>query len=186
MEDGQDTGHKRNCRIRFVMYTSKCKVCSKNKFYKNGNSFRLCKDKPCRSCANSLSQGGKGSCIPIDGKKKCAECKTTKKTSEFYTRPDGSVHTYCKVCAHKKSLKYNQTYYRYAIYGISKEEFDRLVLLQNSKCSICGKKSKLNIDHNHSTGKFRGLLCRECNLALGLVEENIDTLKEMIEYLRGR
>ena len=56
-------------------------------------------------------------------------------------------------------------------------------------CAICGKhqanlKQTMNVDHNHKTGKIRGLLCHNCNLLLGFAEENIQTLKNAINYLK--
>lgn len=53
-------------------------------------------------------------------------------------------------------------------------------------CQICGKEDErraLSIDHNHSTEKVRGLLCDKCNRALGFFCDNIDNLKNAIEYL---
>ena len=64
---------------------------------------------------------------------------------------------------------------------------------QGKGCAICGRaetyknktgrSKKLSIDHNHETGMVRGLLCAKCNFALGFVEENINTLQNMIKYL---
>lgn len=71
-------------------------------------------------------------------------------------------------------------------YGITLEDYDVLLRSQNSVCAICSKKEKtklLAIDHNHTTGVIRGLLCSKCNTALGLVEENIDILTSMKLYL---
>lgn len=54
-------------------------------------------------------------------------------------------------------------------------------------CEVCGKKGKgrngITLDHNHTTGKFRGWLCSNCNTALGLVKENAQTLQALIKYL---
>lgn len=69
------------------------------------------------------------------------------------------------------------------------EEIDlvRLVDKQKGKCFICGKdldkRKDLCVDHCHTTGKIRGLLCRDCNFALGLFKNNIYSLKKAIEYL---
>ena len=63
-------------------------------------------------------------------------------------------------------------------------------------CEICGKPEtathksgtviSLSLDHCHETNKFRGWLCGKCNKALGMVQDNIDTLGKMIEYLKER
>ena len=66
---------------------------------------------------------------------------------------------------------------------------------QNFKCAICGKtETKLNprthqprdlaVDHCHKTNKVRALLCSGCNLTLGHIDDNIDTLVRMIDYLK--
>ena len=50
-------------------------------------------------------------------------------------------------------------------------------------CQICGLWKKLHVDHNHATQYFRGMLCRECNLGLGLFSENIVSLQNAVAYL---
>ncbi len=77
----------------------------------------------------------------------------------------------------------------YKKYGISLLEYNKILSKQDECCSICGKhqslfKKKLMVDHNHSTGQVRGLLCSKCNIGLGYVEESIQILENMIKYLR--
>ncbi len=56
--------------------------------------------------------------------------------------------------------------------------------VQKGNCFLCKEHKKvLYIDHNHITNKIRKLLCRECNSTLGLIKENTNTLKNMIQYL---
>jgi len=74
-------------------------------------------------------------------------------------------------------------------HGITIEEYDKLLAAQNGICVICGlppNSKKLSVDHNHETGKIRGLLCKSCNRALGLVYESVDILAKMINYLETR
>ena len=80
------------------------------------------------------------------------------------------------------------------LYGITPEEYDRMNLEQDGKCAICGnpedsfqngKRDRLSVDHNHSTGKVRKLLCHRCNTAIGLVAENTETLRSMISYIEN-
>ena len=59
---------------------------------------------------------------------------------------------------------------------------------QNGKCAICATtehrgRGNFYVDHDHSTGKIRGLLCNPCNIALGMFRDSIDTLKKAISYL---
>jgi len=70
-------------------------------------------------------------------------------------------------------------------YGITLEERDTMYDNQNGCCSICNTPQEtLCIDHNHITGTVRGMLCTPCNLALGWVRDDINTLENMIEYLK--
>lgn len=52
-------------------------------------------------------------------------------------------------------------------------------------CEICGNSGKICFDHDHETGKFRGWICSHCNLVLGLMKDNVNTLEVMVEYLRS-
>lgn len=74
-------------------------------------------------------------------------------------------------------------------FGLSIEEYDKIFIKQNGNCSICGiNRSKLNrnlaVDHNHSTGKIRDLLCTKCNTILGGANDDINILQKAIIYLR--
>lgn len=68
-------------------------------------------------------------------------------------------------------------------YGITPEQYDAMVLAQDSKCSICFKKTKLVIDHDHSTGKIRELLCNNCNGGIGYLRDSLINLKNAVNYL---
>lgn len=67
-----------------------------------------------------------------------------------------------------------------------------MLIEQNHQCKICsikfdsipGRLSKPVIDHDHSTGKVRGLVCHPCNVCMGLAKDNVQTLQKMIEYLK--
>ncbi len=52
-----------------------------------------------------------------------------------------------------------------------------------SQCELCGRGGKICFDHDHTTGKFRGWICQNCNSALGMIKDNVQTLKLMIEYI---
>ncbi len=74
-------------------------------------------------------------------------------------------------------------------YGITLEEFNKMLIQQQNKCYICfvhideTQKKQLCIDHCHNSGKIRKLLCTKCNTALGLVGENKEILYKMINYI---
>lgn len=79
-------------------------------------------------------------------------------------------------------------------FGITFEQYESMRVEQNNKCAICklpesrilsksGKISDLAVDHCHKTGKVRGLLCGDCNTALGLLKDNLITINNAIAYL---
>lgn len=69
-------------------------------------------------------------------------------------------------------------------YGITLEFVNKLKVKQNNKCKLCEKETKLLVDHCHTTGKIRGLLCNKCNVALGSFKDNIEVLQKAIDYLK--
>ncbi len=75
-------------------------------------------------------------------------------------------------------------------FGITVAQYDAMLVAQGGCCRLCksttpGQKRKVHfmVDHCHTTGKIRGLLCHPCNVALGLFKDNITTLKEAQRYL---
>lgn len=86
---------------------------------------------------------------------------------------------------YKKTRNYKNSAYKY-LYKITLDEYENLYFLQNGKCKICYKEKemrKLCVDHDHSTGKIRGLLCDTCNRGLGYFKDNPLFLKNAIKYL---
>jgi len=65
--------------------------------------------------------------------------------------------------------------YRWRTYGITRPQYDKLVIDANGVCQICGAersgKRVLSIDHDHKTGAVRGLLCSRCNGCVGVLEQ---------------
>ena len=69
-------------------------------------------------------------------------------------------------------------------YGITQEQFDGMVLAQNGRCAICKKAPKVfSIDHCHSNGQVRGLLCNKCNVAIGLLNDDTEVIASAARYL---
>ncbi len=71
-------------------------------------------------------------------------------------------------------------------YGMTPADYKRMLADQNGCCAICGTEARhhLHVDHDHTTGLVRGLLCRGCNNALGNVNDSIERLESAIRYLR--
>ena len=92
----------------------------------------------------------------------------------------------CYTATHKKETK-NLNLKR--CYGITIEQYDQMFNVQEGKCKVCGKdqselKQPLSVDHNHTTGKVRGLLCPNCNTILGHAKDDTDILQKVINYLK--
>lgn len=72
-------------------------------------------------------------------------------------------------------------------YGLTAETFKRMTEEQGGRCAICRRQpdeqKRLVVDHCHTTGRVRGLLCGQCNCMLGNAKDNTDTLKQAIHYL---
>ena len=74
------------------------------------------------------------------------------------------------------------------LYGITRDEFFAMVLAQGDGCAICGEVppagKALTVDHDHVTGRFRGLLCNGCNAGIGNLQEQPEILEQALLYLR--
>lgn len=102
----------------------------------------------------------------------------------------------CTVCAANRSAKYysnnvlkhKQNGVRNHLkrtYGLTLEDMKELLELQNNRCVTCLTEfvTTPHVDHCHTTGRIRGLLCGCCNRSLGLLKENPETLRRMMDYI---
>lgn len=78
-------------------------------------------------------------------------------------------------------------HWRKTVYGITAVEFGVMMVKQGNRCAICKTSfdSTPCVDHDHNTGKVRGLLCRACNSALGLLKDSHANLLAAIQYLHN-
>lgn len=92
--------------------------------------------------------------------------------------------------------KYGEKYKDYNInchykskYNITLEDYNTILALQDGKCAICGTtkstgiSERFHVDHCHTTGKVRGLLCHDCNTGIGKLKDDIKLLTKALEYL---
>lgn len=172
------------------------KICSKCKEEKSLSAYHkdsYAKDgkSPCCKNCHSLRKYGrphneirsKYKSIEFeDGTKLCTKCNLAKPKDDFYFVTHKNCYkSYCKICENNVRFK--------RIYNLSDKEFDDVMLRkENNKCEICGNENangkQLHLDHNHDTGKVRGVLCTNCNLSIGLLKEDIDKLEKIIYYLK--
>jgi hypothetical protein len=115
--------------------------------------------------------------------KPCARCGKNK-------GPKFCDKKYCYRCtsAVKKDSSNKAHRARVAkVYGIEPEDYDRLYAAQDGRCAICrratGKTRRLSVDHDHATGKVRGLLCRPCNQMLGHARDDPDFFMRAVQFL---
>lgn len=136
--------------------------------------------------------------------RKCAVCKQYKLRKYYYNcsaKLDGISYR-CKYCDDlaramwaknnpekaRESSKFRSIKNRF---GLTKEQYNKMLVKQNYKCKICltdNPKTYNNIsfciDHCHKTNKVRSLLCSRCNRCLGFLKEDIQLLKNMIQYIK--
>lgn len=135
--------------------------------------------------------------------KTCQSCKIKKESSQFgiLRKNNDGLRDVCKGCRKIRGRIYrnnNPSIIKGVIisqwqkeFGISREEALFLYSIKRkASCYICGYdgKQKLHCDHDHRTGKFRGLLCSNCNKALGYLKDslkNIDNAKKYLKHSPG-
>lgn len=96
--------------------------------------------------------------------------------------------------ARKYSREAQRRHHLRSKYGLSVEEYDALLHQQGGVCAICGRPEtkhnqhgpcRLAVDHDHETGRVRGLLCSECNTGLGKFKDDETLIRRALDYLAG-
>ena len=127
--------------------------------------------------------------------KTCSKCLENKDVSAFEKDPrvKSGLKASCRTCTNLARKKYYHTdEYRnrhLKKFGITTEDYNQMMKEQDYKCACCGKteqenKKRLAVDHCHRTGQVRKLLCHNCNIALGLVNDDESILISLLSYLR--
>ena len=132
----------------------------------------------------------------------CRVCNTDKPEEEFGTRrwkakggeQREALENRCRSCERDrwskgKDGRWRESHYQ-RTYGISLEDYDRLMEEQHNSCGICGAhqsefERRFSVDHCHQTGDVRGLLCDGCNTGIGALMEDRDIMEAAIQYLHG-
>lgn len=127
--------------------------------------------------------------------RKCTEIKALTCFSKSTTHKDG-YYASCKKCRSISSSKWNKANRERTTnnsllwkYGINLDQYQLMLTQQEGKCFCCKKDQSqltqaLSVDHCHTTGKVRGLLCQECNKAIGLIKDNVETAERITQYLK--
>lgn len=133
----------------------------------------------------------------------CSKCKIEQPTNCFgkNNNKNSGYRGWCKTCENKQSKAYvqNNPDKRKDImkdsrlnknYGITLEQYNKILKDQENKCAICGESDPNHqngfcVDHDHKTGKIRGILCNACNRGLGYFKDDTSVLSNAIKYLHS-
>lgn len=174
-------------------------------FFKDGNKNNFKADnlilnhnKP----ANTKRRKSKERVFNGVAEKWCTVCSTWKVLNEFRTRSDnGNKKGECIACEKERKIEYYSLERRQrerkcaefkARYRIDHDEYDQLLIKQQGKCAICGtgdpsgnsgRFKYFSVDHCHTTGVVRGLLCNHCNRGIGMLQDSPDILLKAHDYL---
>ena len=138
----------------------------------------------------------------LEDYKVCTKCHVAQPLDSFHTRVRNGVERIdgsCKACITSQSLDYRQNRRPDHVAQKIRANRAKTLALKNygkdglavrermeagDPCEICGDTTaKMAIDHCHDSGKVRGLLCSNCNTALGLLKEDVERMKSMIRYI---
>lgn len=117
--------------------------------------------------------------------KQCLRCKNNLPFDKFIPNKRGShgLNGWCRDCTKDSMLQKK--------YGISLLQYNQLLIDQQYKCKLCGTSKPLGnrnvfvVDHCHTTGQIRGLLCNHCNTGLGKLGDTVEALQRAIRYLQA-
>lgn len=118
-----------------------------------------------------------------EGHKFCRSCGEVKPHSEWHrnsTASDG-LCTSCKACRATKG----RADHLKRTYGLTEAEHDAMIASQRGLCAICLAAPPAHVDHCHKTGRVRGVLCFNCNSAIGKLGDNPDAVRRAAAYLEG-
>lgn len=141
-----------------------------------------CESKTCSKCEQQKPLHQFGSSLAYkDGRRgQCNECRS--KLSSAYSKAHPQKRA-------KQSIESMRRYKLATKYGITPDDYQRMLDSQNGLCAICktdqagGRWGRFHVDHCHTTGAVRGLLCHACNVTLGRVGDNLAGVKRFSNYL---
>ncbi|MFD8633071.1 MULTISPECIES: endonuclease VII domain-containing protein [unclassified Streptomyces] len=149
----------------------------------------------CRECVAEYSaahyrrrQAEKGKIVKekVDvpaGHKLCRQCGVIKPHSEWHKNSSASdgLSTRCKACR----VVQGRAGHLKRSYGMTEAQRDEMIAAQGGVCLICLKAPAVHVDHCHTTGKVRGVLCFNCNTAIGKLGDDPDAARRVVSYLEG-
>jgi hypothetical protein len=137
------------------------------------------------------SQRQRASAAPA-GQKWCPGCTTYQPLENFGRNRSAAngLNAYCKPCHNKNGNESrkrlyggSRSYHLMARYGITAAEYDAIEEAQGGLCALCRERPPEHVDHDHVTGKIRGVLCSCCNQGLGNFRDSVAALRAAVTYL---
>lgn len=152
-------------------------------------------EKRCPSCGEtkSLDEFAKSRRRPSGVQSYCRPCHNARVRASYAKNPD-AYREYARKYSRNHPEVSRESARRATMrkLGITEADYHQMFLEQGEGCALCGAKvadargHRLHIDHDHSTGGVRGLLCGNCNNGLGKFQDNPDLLRRAAEYLESR
>lgn len=181
-----------------VMASKSCKSCGLilplDQFYLKGNGSDR-RDSRCRICRAAevrMYRAQNPEIVKAIQKRTCAKHaeKHRARASKWYREN----HQYAKEQMAARRREKPETIKNEKLrlsFGITLSDYNKMMEAQKDRCAICGIhnsdcKRSLAVDHCHTTGRVRGLLCGKCNSAIGLMNESTEVLKNAISYLENQ
>lgn len=175
--------------------TKRCSKCGKEKlvtdFHKKGNGRRA----SCKECIQVWFRNRYREEHPVVARhryenstgdaKWCPYCRQLKPLEDFATSRKLALgrSCWCKACDRAKHLL--------RTYNMTPADYTELLESQSGKCAICGTTSSggrykkyFHVDHEHTTGRLRGLLCSRCNISIGKFNDDSVLLQKAADYLK--
>lgn len=143
----------------------------------------------------------------------CRTCLAVKPINQFHLSRHKTPERQCKACKHARQYErrrdpvvaelvnanarknYNPTVRRFhrmkSLYGLTQEAFMDLWDKQSGECAVCRSELEMTgkrgaqVDHDHESGRVRGLLCGNCNIALGHLKESVERIHGLLAYVEG-
>lgn len=107
----------------------------------------------------------------------CRECESAANLARYHSRPE------TKLANQRASRKH----YLKKLYGLTLDQYDAMLKARDSRCDICGEHEEqdraLAVDHCHTSGKVRGLLCQACNTAIGKLRDDPALIRKAASYV---
>lgn len=169
-----------------MSYDDKEKQKAYNGLYYNANKEKL------RAYAKAYCEANKEK-LRLANKARYEASKEERKTDAkiYYELNKNVTETKLHKKAYRKAnSKRTKVYMLRRLYGLSFDDYNNMLMMQNNSCVICKTEEsklprKLSVDHDHNSGKVRGLLCAFCNRALGLFNDEQSRILQAIEYING-